>query len=90
VKFCYSWIDFENDMILPNGAKTNSIPLHHELKGILLIAKKSAKNDIICCFDNGKRLSAYVLSSWRYKIVKEHNLIHFRPYDFSHTVAGIA
>ncbi|MDR1244462.1 MAG: site-specific integrase [Endomicrobium sp.] len=91
VKLCYSWIDFENDMIFPNGTKTmqssNSIPLHQKLKEILLIAKKSAKNDIICCFDNGKRLSAEVLSSWRYKIVKKHNLRHFRPYDLRHTAA---
>ncbi|MDR3307246.1 MAG: tyrosine-type recombinase/integrase [Endomicrobium sp.] len=54
---------------------------------MLLIAKKTAENDTICCFDNGKQLSAEVLSSWRYKIVKKYNLKHFRPYDLRHTAA---
>jgi integrase len=91
VKLCYSCIDFESDMIFPNGTKTDkandSIPLHPELKLILLNLKKNAKNDLICCFDDGRALSTNVLSSWRYKIVKKHNLTHFRPYDLRHTAA---
>ncbi|MDR2426465.1 MAG: site-specific integrase [Endomicrobium sp.] len=88
VNLRYSWIDFENDMIYPNGTKTenadNGIPLVPELKEYLLKLKETAKSDIICADDTGEALSRQNFTVYCYKIRKKYNLPKITPYTLRH------
>lgn len=91
VRLRYSWIDFDNNMIYPNGTKTEKsdevVPLHPQLKEYLLKLKETAKNDIICSDDNEKPLARTNLTATCYKVSKRYGLTRIRPYDLRHTAA---
>lgn len=88
VNLRYSWIDFTNDMIYPNGTKTenadNGIPLVPELKEYLLKLKETAKNDIICTDEHGNALTRTNFTVYCYKIRQKYNLPKITPYTFRH------
>lgn len=84
----YSWIDFENNMIYPNGTKNenadNGIPLVPELKEYLLKLKDKAKSDIICTDDKGVPLTRQNFTVYCYKIRQKYSLPKITPYTLRH------